>query len=282
MTPLRMQMIEDMKLAGLAAGTQTIYIDAVRRLAAYYRRSPDQLSEEEVRRYLLDLRERGVARGTFKAYQAASSSSIARRSVATGRCSEKKNSPAADRSGCPRRLPDDAGPPRCLAASATRSTGPALPSCTPAACGSARPRPWRSAPSTAPTGLLRIIGKGNKERLVPLPQPVLDEPAAGCGRPTATRAGCSPIARGDAPVDRARCDRTFAAAARAAGIAFGDTPHSLRHSYATRLLENGVDTRVVQILLGHASIATTAIYTHLTEPTRRRCRGFLDRVMTGL
>ena len=69
MTPLRLQMIEDMKSAGLAAATQTVYIDAVRRLAAYYRRSPDQLSEEEVRRYLLGLRERGVALGTFRAYQ---------------------------------------------------------------------------------------------------------------------------------------------------------------------------------------------------------------------
>src|SRR5271168_3302734 len=69
MTPLRLQMIEDMKSAGLAAGTQAVYIDAVRRLAARYRRSPDQLSEEEVRGYLLGLRERGVALGTFKTSQ---------------------------------------------------------------------------------------------------------------------------------------------------------------------------------------------------------------------
>ena len=68
MTPLRLQMIEDMKSAGLAPRTQTVYIDAVRRLAAHYRRSPDQLSEDEVRRYLLGLRERGVALGTFSAY----------------------------------------------------------------------------------------------------------------------------------------------------------------------------------------------------------------------
>ena len=54
---------------GLAAATLTVYIDAVRRLAAYYRRSPAQLSEEKVRRYLLALRERGVALGTFRAYQ---------------------------------------------------------------------------------------------------------------------------------------------------------------------------------------------------------------------
>jgi hypothetical protein len=60
-------MIEDMKLAGLSATTHAIYIKAVRGLAAHYRRSPDQLSEEEVRTYLLSMRERGVARGTFKA-----------------------------------------------------------------------------------------------------------------------------------------------------------------------------------------------------------------------
>jgi integrase/recombinase XerD len=66
MTPLRNRMIEDMTLAGLAAGTQSNYIHAVRRLAVHYRRSPDLLNEEEVRAYLLHLRERGVALGTFK------------------------------------------------------------------------------------------------------------------------------------------------------------------------------------------------------------------------
>jgi hypothetical protein len=66
MTPLRCRTIEDMRLAGLTARSQAIYVKAVRRLAAYYRRSPDELSEEEVRAYLVKLRERGAARGTFK------------------------------------------------------------------------------------------------------------------------------------------------------------------------------------------------------------------------
>ncbi len=66
MTPLRRRMIEDMTLAGLAPRSQDIYIKSVRRLAAHYRRSPDELSEAEVRSYLIRRRDRGVARGTFK------------------------------------------------------------------------------------------------------------------------------------------------------------------------------------------------------------------------
>jgi site-specific recombinase XerD len=66
MSPLRERMIEDMTLAGLALGTRQAYTQAVRRLAVHYRRSPDQLSEEEVRSYLLELRRQGAARGTFK------------------------------------------------------------------------------------------------------------------------------------------------------------------------------------------------------------------------
>lgn len=69
MSPLRTRMIEDMTLAGLAVGTRKIYIQAVYKLARHYRRSPDQLSEEEVRGYLLGLRQQGVARGTFQTSQ---------------------------------------------------------------------------------------------------------------------------------------------------------------------------------------------------------------------
>ena len=71
MSPQRQQMIEAMILAGLSEGTQRQYLRAVWRLAKYYRRAPDQLSEAEVRAYLLDLRQRGVARGTFEIARAA-------------------------------------------------------------------------------------------------------------------------------------------------------------------------------------------------------------------
>ena len=129
--------------------------------------------------------------------------------------------------------------------------------------------------------VLRIIGKGNKERLVPLPQPILDE----LGRLWQThhnRRWLFPNRQGTAPVSRAVLAATFGAAAAGCGIPKDFTPHTLRHSYATRLIEHGVDIRIVQILLGHSRIATTAIYTHLTTPTQASLQGLLDRIMTGL
>ena len=90
-----------------------------------------------------------------------------------------------------------------------------------------------------------------------------------------------PNKAGDGPIGRGALGRAFTIAAHQAGIT-GATLHSLRHGYATRLIERGVNLRVVQILLGHGSIATTSIYTHLTEPTRASLTGVLDELMTGL
>jgi site-specific recombinase XerD len=129
--------------------------------------------------------------------------------------------------------------------------------------------------------VLRIIGKGNKERLVPLPQPVLDD-LGHLWRTHHNPRWLFPNHYGDAPLNNRVLSRTFATAAAAAGLPRVVTPHCLRHSYATRLIENSVDTRIVQILLGHASIATTAIYTHLTTPIRASLHSLLDRLMTGL
>jgi integrase/recombinase XerD len=128
--------------------------------------------------------------------------------------------------------------------------------------------------------LLRIIGKGNKERLVPLPEPMLVS-LRRLWKLHANPRWLFPTRGGSGPVGRGTLTRTFSAAAQAAGIRSA-TPHSLRHGYATRLLENGVDTRVVQLVLGHSRISTTSIYTHLTEPTRAALRQLLDKVMTGL
>ena len=130
-------------------------------------------------------------------------------------------------------------------------------------------------------GFIRVIGKGNKERQVPLPQPVLAE-LRSLWKTHRDKRWLFPSPRQEGPISRYALWLTFKQALRAAGITRRITPHSLRHSYATRLLESGVDIRVVQILLGHARIGTTAIYTHLTEPTRASLKRILDKLMTGL
>ena len=65
-TPLRQRMIEDMDLAGLKPRTKETYIYAVRRLAGHFRRAPDRITEEEVRAYLIEMKAKGAAQGTFK------------------------------------------------------------------------------------------------------------------------------------------------------------------------------------------------------------------------
>lgn len=130
--------------------------------------------------------------------------------------------------------------------------------------------------------VLRIIGKGNKERLVPLPQPIYQDLRL-LWTTHRNPKWIFPNKAGTKPVCSCVLFRSFSMAV--AEMGFTDrhvTPHVLRHSYATRLLEQGVDTRVVQVLLGHASITSTAIYTHLTEPTRASLRAVLDKIMTGL
>ena len=118
------------------------------------------------------------------------------------------------------------------------------------------------------SGVIRVIGKGNKERCVPLPAPVLAELRRLWKTHRHQRWLCP------SPTGRKVLAET--------GIKARVTPHTLRHSYATRLLEAGVELRIVQILLGHASIGTTALYTHLTEPTRAGLKTILDKVMAGL
>jgi integrase/recombinase XerD len=130
-------------------------------------------------------------------------------------------------------------------------------------------------------GLIRVIGKGNKERCVPLPAPVLTELRTLWKTHRDQRWLC-PSPTGKGPITRHALGQTFRKVLHETGIKARVTPHTLRHSYATRLLENGVELRIVQILLGHASIGTTALYTHLTEPTRAGLKTILDKLMAGL
>jgi len=128
--------------------------------------------------------------------------------------------------------------------------------------------------------LVKVIGKGNKERVVPLPQPLIGS-LREVWRTHRNPLWLFPNSHNTGPLDRTTLCRTFWEVAQRANIK-GATSHSLRHSYATRLFEEKVQPRVVQILLGHSHIGTTSRYQHLTEPTKASLRAVLDKLMKGL
>jgi integrase/recombinase XerD len=123
-------------------------------------------------------------------------------------------------------------------------------------------------------GSVRAVGKGSKERIVPLGRYAVRALEAYRTRSRPALAG--PRTRGalflntrGGRLTRQGCTNIIKATARRAGIRKRVTPHMLRHSFATHLLEGGADVRVVQELLGHASLATTQIYTLVTKDRLR-------------
>jgi integrase/recombinase XerD len=125
-------------------------------------------------------------------------------------------------------------------------------------------------------GSVRLFGKGRRERVVPIGEPAVDAVRLylDAGRPVhmesqsrSTKLGVDTAAllltRGGRRVRREEAWSAIRAAAIAAGLGEEIHPHTLRHSFATHLLDGGADLRVVQELLGHADIATTQLYTHL-------------------
>jgi integrase/recombinase XerD len=123
-------------------------------------------------------------------------------------------------------------------------------------------------------GFVRVIGKGDKERLVPVGELALDwlgrwllGPRAAlvdAGRVSLVRGGPLFVGERGGRLARQQAWAAVKRAAARAGLAARTSPHTLRHSFATHLLEGGADLRIVQELLGHASISTTQLYTHLT------------------
>ena len=123
-------------------------------------------------------------------------------------------------------------------------------------------------------GFVNVIGKGNKQRLVPLGEMAADAILAYLPeRPTPASASYEDylfLNRFGKPLSRVSIFNMVKKQAMAAGVNKEISPHTFRHSFATHLIENGADLRIVQEMLGHESILTTEIYTHIDSSTWHR------------
>jgi len=289
MNPLRQRMIEDMQLRGLSARTQECYVNAVRQLAAHHHRSPDQLGEEDLRQYFLYLaNEKKVARATatialcgikFLYEHTLHQHWTTLKFVRPPR--EKKLPVVLSREEVRRIL--------------TEVRIPVYRACltTIYACGLRllEGAHLQVADVDSARMLLHIHGKGKKDRYVPLPEPILQVLRAHWRThrsptwlfPAPTRHGLQHSLAHDAgPITRSSLQSAFRAALQRSRIAKRAHVHSLRHSYATHLLEAGVNLRIIQENLGHGSARTTQIYTHLTREVRATLTDPLNQLMQGL
>ena len=284
MTKLRQRMIEDMQLRGLAEKTQESYLRVVRQLAEYYRKTPDQISEEELRQYFLYLK--NVRR-------------VSHSSCTVALCGIKffyertlrREWPTLELVRSPRekKLPvvlSVAEVGRILGCVSRMKYRVCLG--TLYSCGLRLKEGLHLQIPDIDRDRLQIHvrhGKGGKDRYVPLPEctlKMLRQYWVTHRHPE----WLFPLVTGDLPQSMATkpmhpsgVQRAFRAACQESGVQKHATVHTLRHSWATHMLEAGVNLRVIQACLGHRSPNTTAIYTHLTRKAQVPAVTAINQVM---
>jgi site-specific recombinase XerD len=281
-------MSEDMQIRGYSPSTQRAYLWAVHELARHYHRSPDLLSEEELRSYFLHL-----------ARDARRSTSTLKISLAGIRFlyirTLHRNWPALDlpRPRKEKRLPVVLSPAE-VRAIVQQVRVPVYRFCLQLiyACG------LRISEAVAvqvgdvdkERMVLRVRGKGNKERQVPLAEPILESLREFWKlhrtKPWLFPAFLQPRSQAqnpkDGPIAACNLRLAFERALGKSGVNKPAHVHSLRHSYATHLLEAGVQLRLIQEFLGHRNPSTTAIYTHLSTEVRVQAQDAINRIAQAL
>ena len=265
MTPLRQRMLEDMAIRNFAENTQSSYIQQIISYAKHFHRAPEDLGPEEIRTYQLHLTQ------TRKL----SASSV---SVATGALRflykvTLKRTWAIDEIPMPKR------PFRLPVILSLEEVMHFLDSIdnlkhrvilmTAYAAGLrvSEAIHLKATDIDSQRMMLRVDqGKGRKDRFVMLSPRLLDELRAywKAVHPTLW---LFPGDRSSQPITRSAVEQACQKALRASGISKPITPHSLRHAFATHLLESGADLRTIQLLLGHRSLATTSRYLKVTTST---------------
>ena len=262
MSPLRKRMIEEMRMRDDSEHTISAYVSAVYRLAAFYHKSPDRLRREEIRAFLVDrVEEKQVAWSYYKQVLAALRY-FDRFVLRRGEVVEDIRGPRAEK-----RLPivlsvEEVA--RFFQAIVSLKHRTILMLAYSAGLRISEAVRVRLADIDRQRNVLRVSqGKGKKDRYTVLSPALLQIIDRYCwaARPEdllfETRSTGRPITAGTV-------QRVCKQAQQDAGIDKTITPHTLRHSFATHLLEAGTNLRVIQVLLGHASPRTTAIYAHVS------------------
>ena len=270
MSPLRQRMIDAMVLRGFAARTQQSYVEAIYRMAKHYRRDPCEYSAQDVQAYLLHMvQERHLSYSTMN--QAACAASFLYAGV-LGRKREDFQIPMAKvppklpqiltREEIARLLAHCTAMQRMLLQTIYAAGLRISEACTLRVCD------IESAPDRM---CIRVNGgKGGKDRFTLLSATLLSELRAharahGLSRHE-PRAWLFRNQAGDEPLNICTAQKNYQHACQRARITKSGGPHTLRHDFATHLLEGGVDLHSIQKLLGHGHLSTTSRYLHLISP----------------
>ena len=278
---LRQRMIEDMTVRGFSAKTQHDYLRVVTRFAAFLERSPISATAEDLRRFQVEQREAGMPAPAMNSHVAAL------RFFFTTTVDRPDLSRRLIRTPYPRKLPTVLSPDevaRLLAATTCIKHRAAVAVAYGAGLRVAEVAALKVGDIDSERMLIRVErGKGGRYRNAMLSSDLLvllrawwkEGRRQGAMLPGGWLfPGQNPVR----PITTRQLARVVDDAARAAGIAKRVSPHTLRHSFATHLLEDGVDIRVIQVLLGHAKLDSTALYTKVATRTVRTVTSPLDRI----
>ena len=278
-SPLRQRMIEDMTARHFAEKAQTDYIRYVKNFAAFLGRSPDTASAEDLRLFQQHMTKTHVSPGVINATVVAlrfffkvtlERDDLVRRLTLVSE---------------PRRVPIVLSPEevaRLLTAAPGVKYRAALGVAYGAGLRVSEVVALKVTDIDRERMLLRVEqGKGQKDRFVML-SPQLLELLRDWRQVAQPRGWLFPGLDPVNPMSARQLCRAVSAAARAAGIAKRVSPHTLRHSFATHLLEQNVDIRVIQVLLGHAKLETTTLYTRVAVNTIRDVTSPLERLSLNL
>jgi site-specific recombinase XerD len=278
-SPLRRRMLEDMTIRKLAPKTQASYLRAVRNFSLFLGRSPDQASAEDLRRYQLHLASSGVSVPSQNATVTALRFFF---TVTLGRGQATARMPFVRE---PRKLPVVLSPEevaRLLDAAPGLKYRAALSVAYGAGLRASEVVSLKLSDLDSSRMVIRVEqGKGRKDRYVMLSEPLLELLRAywKAARPQGWLfPGRDPVN----PLTTRQLRRACHAAAEAAAIDKRVSLHTLRHSFATHLLEHKVDIRVIQVLLGHKKLDSTALYAQVATRTFREVRSPLEHLTPGL